>query len=113
MTRAFFHWAIPLALCATAFGQTPEQVAAANKSLDDYRNSKAPILRDDFAEMGRYRAANAALAAPAAGEKRVVFLGDSITDIWPLAKSFPGRSSRRRQRPVRPTRETAQVLCGQ
>jgi lysophospholipase L1-like esterase len=91
MTRACFRWAIPLVLCATAFGQTPEQVAAANKSLDDYRNSKAPILRDDFGEMGRYRAANAALAAPAAGEKRVVFFGDSITDIWPLAKSFPGK----------------------
>jgi lysophospholipase L1-like esterase len=91
MMRAFFRWAIPLVLCATAFSQTPEQVAAAVKSLDDYRNTKAPILRDDFGEMGRYRAANAALAAPAAGEKRVVFFGDSITDIWPLAKYFPGK----------------------
>ena len=29
--------------------------------------------------------------APAAGEKRVVFLGDSITDYWKLADCFPGK----------------------
>ena len=27
----------------------------------------------------------------AAGEKRVVFFGDSITDMWPLATAFPGK----------------------
>lgn len=37
----------------------------------------------DWAQLGRYRAANAALPAPARGEKRVVFFGDSITDMWP------------------------------
>jgi len=30
----------------------------------------------------RYRAANAKLGLPAAGEKRVVFMGDSITEGW-------------------------------
>jgi lysophospholipase L1-like esterase len=90
MTRAWFRWAIPLVLCATAIGQTPEQAAAA-KSLADYRNSKAPILRDDFGELARYRNANVALKPPAAGERRVVFFGDSITDIWPLQKYFPGK----------------------
>jgi lysophospholipase L1-like esterase len=90
MTRACFRWAIPVLLCATAFSQAPPGSPAA-KSLEEYRNSKAPILRDDFGEMGRYRAANAALAAPAAGERRVVFFGDSITDMWPIAKYFPGK----------------------
>ena len=90
MTRACFRWAIPLLLCATAFSQTPQQVAAA-KSLEDYRNSKAPILRDDFGELARYRDANAALKPAAGGERRVVFFGDSITDIWPIAKYFPGK----------------------
>jgi lysophospholipase L1-like esterase len=90
MARACFRWAIPVLLCATAFSQAPPGSPAA-KSLEDYRNSKAPILRDDFGEMGRYRAANAALAAPAAGERRVVFFGDSITDMWPIAKYFPGK----------------------
>ena len=31
----------------------------------------------------RYREQNRTLAAPAAGESRVVFMGDSITDAWP------------------------------
>jgi lysophospholipase L1-like esterase len=31
------------------------------------------------------------LPSPAPGEKRVVFFGDSITDIWPLAEYFPGK----------------------
>jgi len=92
MSRACFGWMITaIVLCAAAFGQTPEQVASARKSLEEYRDKKAVILRDDYGEMVRYRAANEALAAPAAGEKRVVFFGDSITDIWPLGKSFPGK----------------------
>jgi lysophospholipase L1-like esterase len=43
--------------------------------------------RNDWANLARYRDANAALGAPAAGENRVVFMGNSITDGW--AKSFP------------------------
>ena len=37
----------------------------------------------DWANLARYREANRALKAPAAGEPRVVFMGDSITDAWP------------------------------
>jgi lysophospholipase L1-like esterase len=36
----------------------------------------------DWPQLGRYRSANAALAPVAAGEQRVVFYGDSITDGW-------------------------------
>jgi lysophospholipase L1-like esterase len=43
--------------------------------------------RNDWANLARYRDANAALGAPAAGENRVVFMGNSITDAW--AKAFP------------------------
>ena len=46
---------------------------------------------NDFGELERYRAANAALPPPASGENRVVFFGDSITDIWHLDESFPGK----------------------
>lgn len=35
--------------------------------------------------LDRYAEANAALLAPAKGEKRVVFIGNSITDGWPNA----------------------------
>lgn len=48
----------------------------------------------DWAELDRYRAADAALASPAKEEARVVFMGDSITDMWQLPKSggfFPGK----------------------
>ena len=44
-------------------------------------------LRNDWAGLRRYRAANDSLGAPAAGERRVVFYGNSITDVW--ARHFP------------------------
>lgn len=41
----------------------------------------------DWGNLSRYRAANDSLSAPKKGEKRVVYIGDSITDSW--AKYFP------------------------
>ena len=37
----------------------------------------------DWAKLGKFAAANAALGAPAEGQPRVVLMGDSITEIWP------------------------------
>src|ERR1043166_8596383 len=48
----------------------------------------------DWANLNRYREANASLAPPTAGEQRVVFLGDSITDMWVqprFGEFFPGK----------------------
>ena len=48
----------------------------------------------DWALLTRYRDANRALPAPAAGEARVVFMGDSITDAWVQPRFgafFPGK----------------------
>jgi lysophospholipase L1-like esterase len=49
----------------------------------------------DWPQLGRYRADNAALAPVAAGEQRVVFYGDSITDSWgrraDTGEFFPGK----------------------
>ncbi len=59
--------------------------------LDQYRASRIAVFTDDYGQLARYREANAALAPPAAGENRVVFFGDSITDIWKLAEYFPGK----------------------
>ncbi len=59
--------------------------------LDQYRASRIAVFTDDFGELARYRDVNAALKPPAAGENRVVFFGDSITDIWHLDESFPGK----------------------
>lgn len=38
---------------------------------------------DEFANWKRYADANKELGAPAKGEKRVVLMGNSITDAWP------------------------------
>jgi lysophospholipase L1-like esterase len=50
--------------------QTTEQIAAMQAKLNDWP------------QLDRYRAGNAVLPAPAAGEQRVVFYGDSLTDNW-------------------------------
>jgi len=59
--------------------------------LETYRQNAARRMIADFAQQNVYARANAALPPPAAGEKRVVFLGDSITDFWNLEAFFPGR----------------------
>ena len=46
---------------------------------------------EDWPNLQRYQAANKQLLPPAKGEKRVIFMGDSITDSWPLDKAFPGK----------------------
>jgi lysophospholipase L1-like esterase len=45
----------------------------------------------DWPWLGRFREADLALAPPAVGEDRVVFMGDSITDGWHLDGSFPAK----------------------
>ncbi len=59
--------------------------------LDAYRQHRANALMNDFGELSRYRAANLALGPPKAGQQRVVFFGDSITDGWHLENYFPGK----------------------
>ncbi len=81
--------------------QTPAQPAAAPLTvtipstgfpgLDHYRASRIAVFTNDYGELARYRAANAALKLPAPGENRVVFFGDSITDMWHLDESFPSK----------------------
>ena len=50
-------------------------------------------LRTDWANLARFRDANAQLAAPMKNEKRVVFMGNSITEGWQqyFATMFPGK----------------------
>jgi len=45
----------------------------------------------DWNQLGRYAVDNEAVAARGAEAGRVVFMGDSITDGWKLALSFPGK----------------------
>jgi len=72
--------------------QAPPSIPpSGSPGLDEYRTSRIAIYTDDFGELKRYRDADAALTAPKAGESRVVFVGDSITDYWKLADYFPGK----------------------
>ncbi|HEV8495641.1 MAG TPA: GDSL-type esterase/lipase family protein, partial [Gemmatimonadaceae bacterium] len=66
---------------ASAAQPTPAQRAADDR------------MRNDWANLERYRHANDSLRAPAAGEKRVVFMGNSITDGWArfFPQMFPGK----------------------
>ena len=60
---------------------TPPDPAMARQRAAD------SAFRSDYANFARYRDANAQLTAPARGEKRVVFMGNSITEGW--VKYFP------------------------
>jgi len=46
----------------------------------EYENLKKTM--NDWPNLNRYREANEKLGSPAPGEKRVVFMGNSITDAW-------------------------------
>jgi lysophospholipase L1-like esterase len=80
---------VVLAVLATA--QQPTIPTTGHPGLDQYRASRIAVFTDDFGQLGRYRDANASLKPPASGENRVVFFGDSITDMWSLEDYFPGK----------------------
>jgi acyl-CoA thioesterase I len=79
------------ATCAVAQQSTPSIPTTGFAGLDQYRSSRIAMFTDDYGQLSRYRSANEALGAPKAGENRVVFFGDSITDIWKLEDNFPGK----------------------
>ncbi|TYC86274.1 GDSL-type esterase/lipase family protein [Novosphingobium sp. BW1] len=56
-----------------------------------FRDKLVPSMMRDFGERYLYAPANEKLAPPAPGEQRVVFMGDSITDLWNLERFFPGK----------------------
>jgi lysophospholipase L1-like esterase len=74
-------------------------VARGQGSISPPHVSHAPTVTSpnqptlDWANLARYRDANAALGAPAPGEQRVVFMGNSITEGWAphFAAHFPGK----------------------
>jgi len=82
-------FAMLLSLTALAQQPAPSIPSTGFPGLDEYRASRISIYTDDFGQLARYREADAALAP--AGEGRVVFLGDSITDYWKLPDYFPGK----------------------
>lgn len=57
-------------------------------TLHDFA-AKWMMQQDDLAEVGRYREANAALAASGDKRPRIVLMGDSITDHWDALEAEP------------------------
>jgi acyl-CoA thioesterase-1 len=71
---------------------TPRIPSTGFAGLDNYRASRIAMFTDDFGQLARYRSANDTLATGAPAKGRVVFFGDSITDIWKLENYFAGRA---------------------
>ncbi len=65
------HLLLGIAVAAASFVVSPSTLAA----------------QEDWASLARYREANEQLGPPRPGEHRVVFYGNSITDVW--ARYFP------------------------
>lgn len=93
MSRVILTALAALTLAAPAAAQT------APKETDSQRWTREweERLHNDFAYLARYRDDNAKLSAPVAGQPRVVFMGDSITEGWvgKMPQFFvPGRIGR-------------------
>jgi lysophospholipase L1-like esterase len=59
--------------------------------LNNYWTEHDRQVLNDFGWLARFKESDLALGPPAAREKRVVFMGDSITEGWKIEESFPGK----------------------
>ena len=92
---------LALAAVAAIGVQAPATPAPpADPTCPDMATALQALLRNDarlrdWPLLSRYREANRAVKPAAAGEQRVVFMGDSITDAWPQPRFaetfFPGK----------------------
>ena len=71
-----------IALAAQAVQTPPAPAPAAAPDAAARQQAAEQKLLMDWPNLARYREENAKLPPPAAGEQRVVFIGDSITDGW-------------------------------
>jgi hypothetical protein len=93
MSRNVATFLIPLLLLpAAARCQLVEEYnpPKANCCLANFAKNLADQLQD-WNQLGRYHQDNERVKALPAEPRRVVFLGDSITDGWRLAQSFPDK----------------------
>jgi lysophospholipase L1-like esterase len=89
--RAQGNYPQPNQSTAGAPQATALEAMKAVENLDRWRETLIPMFMNDYGDLARYRDADAKLGSPKPGEQRVVFFGDSITDIWDLNKYFPGK----------------------
>lgn len=91
---ALFVPAVLVARIAGAMSGTkgpPPTVVAPSWQTGAYWTEFDHQLLLDFGDLARYHDADLKIGPPAAGESRVVFMGDSITQGWNLHKYFPGK----------------------
>jgi lysophospholipase L1-like esterase len=70
---------------------TPSTPAPAKHPDNDYWRKHDQQILTDFPWLERFKEDDVKLGPPAAGENRVVFMGDSITQGWHLDESFQGK----------------------
>ena len=68
----------------TRTNAAPATAASADKAAQyaAWQKTREEQLKNDWPWLGRFKEADLKLAPPAAGEDRVVFMGDSITEGW-------------------------------
>src|SRR5260370_24678783 len=87
---------VPSGLLAQAQTEAPAKPAAdcAEVAERKARLEAQEKRLKDWPDLARYREANTKVRAAAKDEQRVVFMGDSITDLWALPRFggfFPGK----------------------
>ncbi|MEO8578181.1 MAG: capsular biosynthesis protein, partial [Gemmatimonadales bacterium] len=75
------------AVFTTLHAQNPAPGQQIDSTQVKARLAEEDRLRNDWPNLQKYSKMNAELPAPAPGEDRVVFMGNSITEIW--ARYFP------------------------
>lgn len=70
-----------------------QSAPAPSSELTELRQRSAWMQKQllDWPQLGRYAEADAKLLAASSADRQVVFMGDSITDIWRLDEYFPGK----------------------
>jgi lysophospholipase L1-like esterase len=77
---------LSLSFIGLAKAQSNESVDALKERVDQLQTRL-----QDWPQINRYREANAIVPPPTRTENRVVFFGDSITNLWKLDEYFPGK----------------------
>ncbi|WP_448097012.1 SGNH/GDSL hydrolase family protein [Luteibacter yeojuensis] len=92
MNRIGFWLAVPCLALAAATASAANRIVLPEHPTPDQRADIEQRL-NDWPLLARYAMDNATYPPPKPGQKRVVFMGDSITDFWgrPIGEFFPGR----------------------
>lgn len=103
---AMFFCGGPVFAQATAAGAAAGKAKPADpaeaywETLNPYQRSQVERMYNDWAYLAKFREADKELPSPQAGETRVVFMGDSITEGWGMKATatspargvfFPGK----------------------